>query len=236
MRVVSLAVVLVALVATIGVFTFAQPRYHGPRCDGCKTLHFPEAKPPVNGWLFADATPGFHFGEHHDEWRMSRVVPRDVPRGAGILAAMTTGPTIGTDVLYVPRNGCLGVRLRDSARTTLCEPRASVVFVAYAVPKLERGWNMFLLGAVRSDVTNVTVDTVRDGAPPLIVYDRRTPGWWGSWTLSTGQPVPWNAVVRVYNRIGLMATVHVHPSRPGDAIYCASALRGVCGISAQRRS
>ena len=92
MRVVSLSVVLAVAVATLGVFTFAKPRYHPPGCGGCgKVLKFDDAVPPANGWRWTDATPGFHFGEHHDEWKMSRLLPSMVPAGAGVLEAMTTG-------------------------------------------------------------------------------------------------------------------------------------------------
>ena len=67
-------------------------------------------------------------------------------------------------------------------------------------------------------------------------YDVRTPGWWGTVEDSTFQPVPWDATVKVYGRHGLIATTRVRFVSPGDAFYCASALRGVCGVSAQRRS
>lgn len=253
MRVVSLSVVLIAVVAVIGVFTFAKPRYHAPGCGGCgKVLTFDDAVPPVHGWQWTDATPGFHFGEHHDEWRvMSQVGPSDVPAGAGILVASTDSPG-HTEVVYWS-DGCLGVRLRDGARTRLCDPKAAAVFVADARPMDHaqggEGWSMFLTGVARSDVTRITVhargatEVVMHGATRVVepmrsqlAYDAKTPGWWGSWQVSTYQPVPWEATVKVYGKRGLLATTHVRFAKPGDALYCASPLRGVCGISAQRRS
>jgi hypothetical protein len=246
MRVVSLGVVLVAVVATVGVFTFARPQFREP-CHGCgQALHFDEAKPPANGWSYADATPGFHFGEHKDRWNVSLLLPREVPAGAGVLASSRIAMHVRPAVLYSKR-GCIGVQLAAS-RTLLCRPRAAAVVIAQAVPQT-RGWNMFLTGVVRGDVTRVTVhargetETVMHGAsrterplPAQVVYDARTPGWWGTFTDSTYQPVPWDVTVSVYGRHGLIATTRIRFERPGDAFYCASALRGVCGISAQRRS
>lgn len=246
MRVISLGSILLVLVATIGVFTFAKPQYRPPGGHGT-TLHFDEAKPAVDGWLFADATPGFHFGEHGNLWRTSRIQPKDVPRDAGILTSMTDAPG-RTEALYWS-DGCLGVRLRTGARTRLCDPHAAAVMVVDAVPKYQQGWNMFVIGVVRSDVTRVTVhargamQTVMHGStrkaepfPPQVVYDAKTPGWWGTFEDSTFQPVPWDLTIEVYGKHGLIATTRARFSKPGDALYCASALRGVCGISAQRRS
>jgi hypothetical protein len=244
-RVVPLGVVVAALIATIGAFTFAQPRYHPPSGGG-KALHFDEAKPPSNGWLYTDATPGFHLGEHKNLWNISLLLPSEVPAGAGILAASRITPHRRPAVLYW-RRGCIGVQLAAS-RTRLCTPRAAAVVIAQAVPKT-RGWNMFITGVVRSDVTRVTVhargatETVMHGAtrtvrpvPAQVVYDARTPGWWGTFVDSTVQPIPWDATVKVYGRHGLIATTQIRFAEPGDALYCASALRGACGISAQRRS
>jgi hypothetical protein len=244
---ISIAVVAAALVATAGVFTFARPAYHQP-CRGCKTLRFAGASPPVDGWRWSDPSPGFHFGDYHDEWRvLSRVQPSDVPAGAGILTA-STNPPGDTEAIYWS-DGCLGVRLGDGARTRLCNPQAAAVFVADAVPRSERNWYVFFTGVVRSDVTRVTVqarketEIVMSGArrvvepmPPQILYDRATPGWWGGFEGQTAQPVPWDATLRVYGRHGLIATTRVRPAHAGDALYCASALRGACGISEHRRS
>jgi hypothetical protein len=115
--------VLLVLVATIGVFTFAKPQYHPPGGNGT-TLKFDDAKPPVNGWLYADATPGFHLGEHHDEWKLAMPYVPNLPAGAGLLAALRDKPGGHPEALYVPRNGCIGVQLFSGARTTLCRPHA----------------------------------------------------------------------------------------------------------------
>jgi hypothetical protein len=251
MRVVSLSLVLVAVVATIGVFTFAKPAYRGPKCDGCgKALRFDDAKPPANGWLWADSTPGFHLGEHHDEWKLAMPYVGSLPPGSGLLAALRDKPGGHPEALYVPRNGCIGVQLFSGERTTLCRPHAAAVFVVDALPSYRPGrWNAFVIGVARSDVTKITVeargateDVYRHGThrlrpmPPQVVYDRTTPPWWGAFEDSTFQPRPWDLLVRVYNRFGLIAAERVVPARAGDALYCASALRGVCGMSAQRRS
>ena len=251
MRVVLSGSVLLVLVATIGVFTFAKPQYHPPGGNG-KTLKFDDAKPPVNGWLYADATPGFHLGEHHDEWKYAMPYVPNLPAGAGLLQATRDKPGGHADALYVPRNGCIGVQLFSGARTTLCRPRAAAVFIVDALPSYRPGqWNTFVTGVARSDVTKITVqargaqeDDYVPGThthhfrplPPQVVYDSKTPMWWGAFVDSTFQPQRWNLVVKVYNRVGLMATEHVIPTTPGDELYCASALRAVCGVSAQRRS
>jgi hypothetical protein len=239
--------VALVLVATIGVFTFAKPQYH-QACQGCaKPLHFSEAKPPANGWLYSDATPGFHFGEHGNLWRTSRIQAADVPDGAGIFTSLTDAPA-RTEAIY-SSGSCLGVRLRTGARTRLCDPHAAAVMIVDAVPRYQHGWNLFVIGVARSDVTRVTVQargamqTVMHGStrssrplPPQVVYDAKTPGWWGSFDDSTFQPVPWDLTVKVFGKHGLIATTRARFSKPGDALYCASALRGVCGMSAQRRS
>lgn len=249
MRVLSLTAVLVGVVATIGVFTFAKPQYtirHGT------TVRVEGGKPPVNGWLFADPTPGFHLGEQHDVWNMSAVLPSDVPANAGIFAADRSAPGLRPNVLYWQR-GCLVAQLTAS-RTRLCNPHAAAVFIARTAPvfhdRNQVVHDMFLIGVVRSDVTRVVVhspgamQTVMVGStrkpepmPPQVVYDSRTPGWWGSWEDSTFQNRgTWSAVVEVYGKHGLIATTNVAFSKPGEAVYCASAFRAVCGVSAQRRS
>jgi hypothetical protein len=98
--------------------------------------------------------------------------------------------------------------------------------------------DMFLIGVVRSDVTRVTVHSRGEAPlPPQVVYDKKTPGWWGSWEDSTyGTGDTWQATVKVYGKHGLIATTDVVFRKPGDAFYCASALRAVCGSSAHRRS
>jgi hypothetical protein len=251
-RVISLGAILLVLVATIGVFTFAKPQYRMP-CNGCsKSVHFNEAKPPVNGWLFADPTPGFHLGEHKNLWNMSAVLPKDVPADAGIFVADRSAPGVRPEVLYW-RRGCLVAQL-SASRTRVCNPHAAAVFIARTAPVFHSRsgtvHDMFLIGVVRSDVTRVTVHSpgatqiVMHGSqrreepfPPQVVYDKKTPGWWGSWEDSTfGNARTWNATVKVYGKHGLIATTKVLFENPGEALYCASALRAVCGVSAQRRS
>jgi hypothetical protein len=248
-RLVSLSLVLVAVVATIGVFTFARPQYHQPGGSG-KTIRFDDAKPPANGWLWADSTPGFHLGEHHDEWKLAMPYVANLPAGAGLLQALRDKPGGHPEALYVPRNGCIGVQLFSGARTTLCRPHAAALFIVDALPSYRPGqWNTFVTGVARSDVTRITVqargateDVYRNHAhhsrrmPPQVVYDRKTPDWWGTFVDSTYQPQRWNLTVKVYNRFGLVASEHIAPAKAGDALYCASALRAVCGISEQRRS
>ncbi len=251
MRVASLSLVLVAVVATIGVFTFAKPAYRSPNQNG-KTIHVKGAKPPVNGWLFADPTPGFHLGEQDNVWNMSAVRAGDVPAGAGIFAADRFSRTARPNVLFW-RRGCLVAQV-GASRTRLCDPHAAAVFIARTAPVFHSRTglvhDMFLIGVVRSDVTRVTVhspgetQTVMHGATgreeplaPQVVYDKKTPGWWGSWEDTTyGTGSTWRATVKVYGTHGLIATTDVVFEKPGDALYCASALRAVCGSSAQRRS
>jgi hypothetical protein len=243
MRALPLSVVLVALVATIGVFTFPRPQYHPPGCDGCgKTIRIDDAKPPVNGWRWADPTPGFHLGEHEDVWNMSLLKPREIPAGAGVLVASRTAFRGRPELLFVRRDGCLGVQFRHGAPARLCNLRAAAVVLADE----PRPNALFITGVVRSDVTRVVVyaprETYMDNRrhdhrvrrqPPRLVYDARTPGWWGTFEYSTSRgPV----FVAVYGKHGRIATRRIDLAEPGERLYCASALRGVCGMSAQRRS
>jgi hypothetical protein len=248
-RAISLGSILLVLVATIGVFTFAKPQY--PIHNGT-TIHVQGAKPPVNGWLFADPTPGFHLGEQRNVWNMSAVRAGDVPADAGIFVADRFSFHARPNVLYW-RRGCIVAQL-SASRTRLCNPHAAAVFIARAFPAFHSRsglvHDMFLIGVVRSDVTRVTVhsrdetQTVMHGAtakqeplPPQVVYDKKNPGWWGSWEDSTyGTGGTWQATVKVFGKHGLIAATNVVLGKPGLALYCASALRGVCGSSAQRRS
>jgi hypothetical protein len=244
----AVLIVAVALAATAGVFTFARPQYHPPKCDGCgKVLHL-SAPRPYDGWQWRDATPGFHFGERHNEWRvMSRVEPKDVPAGAGVLIALTERPHV--TAAFWHDGSCVGVTFLDGSRQRLCNLHTPVVFLVHALPHTQQNWNMFVIGLARADVTRitavergVTITDMRSGTPvtsamgPQLLFDAKTPPWWGSWEESTGQPVPWNATYQVYGRRGLLATAHVRFASPGETLYCASALRGVCGMSAHRRS
>lgn len=247
MRVISLGAILVVLVATIGVFTFAKPQYREPGGNGT-VLKFDDAKPPVNGWLFADATPGFHLGEHKDRWNISELQPKEIPPDAGIFIADRLATDVRPEVLYW-RRGCLVAQL-SASRTRLCQPHAAAVFIAQTGEMLPTTTgvthDMFLIGVVRSDVTRVVVRSPgatqivmhgsqrkEEPSPPQVLYDEKTPGWWGSWV---GTFDTWHVTVEVYGKHGLIATTHVVFDKPGEAVYCASALRGVCGMSAQRRS
>lgn len=183
---------------------------------------------------------------------MSAILPGDVPADAGIFVADRSAPGVRPNVLYW-RSGCLVAQLTAS-RTRLCNPRAATVFIARTAPVFHTRTGLvhdtFLIGVVRSDVTRVTVQspgatqTVLDGSkrkteplPPQEVYTAKTPGWWGSWEDSTFQNHgTWSATVKVFGKHGLIATTHVAFTKPGEAVYCASALRAVCGSSAQRRS
>ncbi len=244
----AVSVVAAALAATAGVFLFARPQYHPPTCDGCgKVLHL-HAPRPYHGWQWRDATPGFHFGEQHNEWRvMNRVEPKDIPAGAGVLNAITYRPHESSVFWHDGR--CVGVTFADGTRQRLCNLKTPVVFLAHAVPHEQQNWNMFIIGVARADVTRitdvergVTTTDMRSGTPVVLpmgperLFDAKTPPWWGGWEASSGQPVPWDVTLKVYGRRGLLATAHVTFDAPGERLYCASALRGVCGISAHRRS
>ena len=245
----AVLIVAAALAATAGVFLFARPQYRPPHCDGCKQLHF-SAPRPYHGWQWRDATPGFHFGEHHNEWRVdSRVAPNDIPAGAGVLKALTDRPR-RTEVFWHDGR-CVGVTFADGARRRLCNLKTPFVFLAHAEPQFQPGlWNMFIIGLARADVTKITeldragtyVDMtsgtrVVKPMSPQPLFDARTPPWWGAWEGGSGQPVPWDVTLKVYGKQDrLLATAHVTFTSPGERLYCASALRGVCGMSAQRRS
>jgi hypothetical protein len=155
---------------------------------------------------------------------MSRVEPKDIPAGAGVLNAITYRPHESSVFWHDGR--CVGVTFVDGARQRLCNLRTPVVFVAHALPQAGSYRGMFVTGIARSDVTRVTAD----GNP---VFDGKTPPWWGGWEDSTNR---WQVTIEAYGAQGLLATAHVTFTGAGDRLYCASALRGVCGMSAQRRS
>ena len=245
----AVLIVAAALAATAGVFLFARPQYHPPKCEGCgKVLHV-SAPRPYHGWQWRDATPGFHFGEQHNEWRVdSRVGPNDIPAGAGVLKALTDRPK-RTEVFWHDGR-CVGVTFENGGRQRLCNLKTPFVLLAHAEPHTQQNWNMFVIGIARADVSKIveidraaTMIDMRGGkrvvkpAPPNTLFDAKTPPWWGGWEGGTGQPVAWDATFEAFGRHGrLLATAHVTFTSPGERLYCASALRGVCGMSAQRRS
>jgi hypothetical protein len=170
-----------------------------------------------------------------------------VPKDAGVLIALTDRPH-GTEAFWHDGR-CLGVTFEDGARQRLCDVRAPFVLLAHAEPHTQQNWSMFVIGIARADVTKIveidrgaTVTDMRSGtavvepAPPSVLFDAKTPPWWGGWEGGSGQPVPWDATFEAYGRRGLLATAHVTFDAPGEKLYCASALRGVCGTSAHRRS
>jgi hypothetical protein len=239
----AVAIVGIGVFATVGVFTFARPQYRAAGSGG-KVLHFAEATPPSRGWTWNDPTPGFHFGEHHNDWNISLLKPREVPTEVGVLAASRIDQVTRPEVIYSKGN-CIGVQPSSSPRRVLCAPHTPAVIIAQAprpIPNQEPpGYNMFITGVVRSDVTRVTVRTrkstfvdMRSGKrivrqfPPQVVYDSKTPSWWGSFQASTFQPVRWDALVVVYGKHGKLASLRIRFTKPGETLYCASAIGTSC--------
>lgn len=239
----AVALVAVSALATAGVFTFARPEYRSPSHGG-ETITFKEAVPPTHGWRWDDPTPGFHLGEDGDKWNIYGLEPRDIPRGAGVLAAGRFSVHGRPEVIYA-KHGCVGVRPSMGASSLLCPPTSPVVLVANAAKPFQAAkgplYPLFITGVARSDVTRITVHlramtfvddrsgtpAVRD-EPPETVYSARQPFWWGSFMVSRSQPVPWDATVKVYGKRGVLASLRIRFTHPGEALYCPSATSVSC--------
>lgn len=216
----AVALVAVAALATAGVFTFARPEYRPPNSGG-ELLTFPEAVPPAHGWRWDDPTPGFHLGEDGDRWNLALLKPREVPPGAGVLAASRTALHGMPDLIYSTR-GCIGVQLTNGSRRALCPPHAEAVVIASVrafPPAAGHGHSLFLTGIARSDVARVLVDT--DGPlPQQVVYETNGAEWWGTF-MSTTSPKR-EATVTVRDKRGGVARLRIRISHPGDALYCVA--------------
>lgn len=236
----AVAIVAVAVLATVGVFAFARPAYRAPNHGG-ETIVFKEAVPPSHGWRWDDPTPGFHLGEDGDKWNLYGLAPRDIPVGAGVLAAGRFSVHSRPAVIYA-KDGCIGIRPSLGTSRVLCPPKSPVVLVADAVkPFGTKLYPLDITGVARSDVTRVTVHLRamtfvddRSGTPvvrhepPETVYSAKQPFWWGSFILSRSQPVPWDATVKVYGRRGLIVAQRIRFTHPGEAVYCPSATSVSC--------
>jgi len=197
----AVAIVGVAVLATTGVFVFARPEYRPPGSQNGKALVFSDAKPPAHGWDWADGTPGFHFGDHNDEWNISQVRPRELAsvRAAarragvsvsslGVLQAMRTQMHVRPSVLVAGADAagrtCIGAQLHHGAASFVCPPSLDGVVgvvVAEASPASGAGHGMFLTGVARADVTRVTVSTpgstytdMRSGKPVIRPFGPQT--------------------------------------------------------------
>ena len=186
------AIVAAALAATAGAFLFARPEYRQPS-QGEK-LVFPEAKPPVEGWTWADGTPGFQFGQDHDRWNISNLRPAELaaaraaahdagvdPASLGVLQVSRTQPH-GRPQALVAGAGpagrtCIGAQLERGPVSFLCAPQLDDdlgLVLADASPPQAGIHSMFLTGVVRADVTRVTVTTSgmtyvdHTGAKPIV--------------------------------------------------------------------
>lgn len=230
-----LAVVLVAAaaLATAGVLTLARPEYRSPSRGG-EAVTFKEAVPPAHGWRWDDPTPGFHLGDDGDKWNISLLKPGDIPAGAGVLASARMTQRGRPELIYV-RSGCIGVQPTTGARRLFCPPTGPAVVIAYAGPERDGSFPLFVTGAVRSDVTRVTVDARGDTfvddrsgmpivrpVPPQVAYDANGPTSWDAFLDTTSPRIPWQATVSVYGKRGKLATLHVRLVHPGEAIYCVS--------------
>jgi len=197
----------------------------------------------AHGWRWDVASPGYHLGQNESRWNQFDLTRRDVPAGAGVLAATRTSQSARADLIYAQK-GCVGVQLSRGPRRLLCPPRTPAVVVvdAHMVPGQGKPfYGLFLIGVVRSDVTRVTIAVpgekyvdatsgtrVIRQIPPQVVYEKNAPSPWGAFQLTTGQPGAWHAIVNVYGAHGKLATLQVRPAKAGDAAYCAGAAGSAC--------
>jgi hypothetical protein len=237
----AVAVVALAFVATGSVFLFARPEYRDPTPG--KALVFKEAKPPAQGWTWEDGTPGFHFGEHHGEWNVSRLLPRELApaaglRNVGVLQVSRTQLHGRPQVLLAAANGsgrtCLGIQLRHGRVSFVCPPALDRI-VGVVVAEAQSHNAMFLMGISRADVTRVTVEAPGEtyvdhtGSKPVVrpfgaqtVYTRASANWWGTFFQATAQPGPWHAHVVFYGAHGRLASTYVRFRRPGEQFGLAT--------------
>jgi hypothetical protein len=224
----AVAIVAVAVCATLGVFAFARPEH---RTHHGTELTFGEAVPPSHGWRWDDTTPGFHLGEDGDRWNISLLKPREIPAGAGVLAASRYSQPGRPELLYAAR-GCIGVQTVRGARRLLCPPHGAVVLVAHADASRGSSHPLFLTGVARSDVRRVTIRAVgatyvddRTGTPVTrpVPPSALAPGRWGTFALTTSEPRRWDAIVAVQSARGWTARARITMTRPGDAVYCVGA-------------
>jgi hypothetical protein len=126
-------------------------------------------------------------------------------------------------VLYTQDGSCIGVQPHVGARVTFCDPHGFAILYAEAVPLAH---NVFLMGITRSDVSRVTVNG-------RLADVRAQNRWWGTFPDTLGT---WRATLAFFSKHGRLGTLRLDFTKPGERIYCASALRGACGMSAHRRS
>jgi hypothetical protein len=119
---ISLAIILAAVTAMVGVFVFARPQYH--RDSGGKTIVLPTKRPARDahgaaGWDWQDGTPGWKAGERIDGYLMAGVQPVEL-ESAQLAAARAGLDADGVRVLTSIRGSSSGV-LAILAAPTLYE-------------------------------------------------------------------------------------------------------------------
>jgi hypothetical protein len=194
----STSIVLAAIVCITGVFLFARPVYDPVRGEEIQGGRF---RAPEHAWRWADATPGFRFGQDEEHWNFSRLGTIEL---AGARAA---APTFGVDPaslrpLQVLRLGphdlkalvagrgasgrtCVGFIVSRLPVSFSC-PTTEVGFVVVASrpafsTRSGRGFPFFLMGISRGEVTRVVVTTPsvtetvhRDGRSTFEPLSRQT--------------------------------------------------------------
>ena len=90
-------------------------------------------------------------------------------------------------------------------------------------------------GATNTIVRGTKRTVTPEGPYPF--YDRATYNHtWGTIMSYRDQPVPWSARIDFYGARGKLASLPLRFTKPGAYVYCASALRAACGMSAHRFS
>lgn len=242
----SLLLVVTAVAVLVGARLYAWPVYK-PAGQGSEVkLSWSEA--PVDaagarGWTWAHGTPGFRLGHDEQGWNFSLLHESDLagaraaaarrgvrPDTVRVLGASRTAPH-ELSLLVAGADGsgrtCVGAGVPGHPVAFTCPPvlGRQVAFVsAEAMPSYRSGeFPVYLLGAVRGDVTRVEVS-----APGYAqtVYRRADNPTWGTFsaaynvsyfrtigpwaavleTPSAPAPVrPWQARLAFYGKRGLIA-------------------------------
>jgi hypothetical protein len=249
---VSAAVLATAALATAAVFVFARPHYADTRGGTTNDFAKYEAPSSgwtwshgQPGFRFADPDRSWNLSL----LRPSELAPA---RAAAARFRVDPGSIRPLHALRLSKSDlfalvsgvdsrshtCIGAVLPHRPATFSCPARldSTLAFLVTAArpetaSKVGNGrgfthygvYPLFLMGAVRADVSRVTVAS--PNRPEASFYSRAA-GWWGTFDGTPGDSYvrahvptsPWRATVRFYGAHGLLATVPVRLARPGQAL------------------
>jgi hypothetical protein len=177
---VSVLVVVIGVVATVGVFTFAKPEYRGPGSGAHDVKPLAYVHLPVRGWSWEDGLPGYRFGHDESRWNASRLLWADLaplryaarrshvdPQSLRVLDDGRLAPRARPFVLVSGRGAggetCIGAQPGDGPARFVCPPELRddlAILVVSARPRFATGdYPIYLDGVVSARVTKATLAT-----------------------------------------------------------------------------